>query len=144
MKLIFFNVSFTISKYLKLAIALKMINNKICLSIVVINLINGYTFDLANCPLYIQEPCNKELIRFILSMPNERKLMLDPFKPILPYDFNKTLPLKILIHGYGGLTIDRTISNVTLAYEFKGYNVVIGDILYYLNNFDINALCASF
>lgn len=128
MKQIFQRVFFAISKYeiifFAIICVLLMRNNIFCFCLA-INLINGYIFDLANCPLYISEPCDNQLIRFILVKSSERRA-LDPFRPILPHDFNQTVPLKILIHGYGGLTRDYSITNVSLAYEFQGYNVILG------------------
>lgn len=51
---------------------------------------------------------------------------LNPFKVTLPENYDKLAPLKILIHGYGGLGIDKAIKSVRKAYHEIGYNVILG------------------
>lgn len=53
--------------------------------------------------------------------------MLDPFETKMPYDFEASVPIKIVIHGYGGLINDYSTGNITAAYEELGYNVILGE-----------------
>ncbi|KAJ8968069.1 hypothetical protein NQ314_002508 [Rhamnusium bicolor] len=87
---------------------------------------------MGDCPIYFQEPCNSEMVKFILSIRDANGTSLyplNPFKPKLPRGYNVLIPFKILIHGYGGLTIDTAIRNVTRAYQEVGYNVIIGSMI---------------
>jgi hypothetical protein len=56
---------------------------------------------------------------------------LNPFKVHLPSNFNKLTPIKILIHGYGGMVIDKAIKSVREAYQAIGYNVILGMYIYF-------------
>lgn len=92
---------------------------------------------VGDCPIYFQEPCNSSMIKFILSSSIRGRTTLyplDPYKPKLPRGYNVLVPLKIVIHGYGGLSVDIAIGNVTEAYQEVGYNVIIGLTLIIFDN----------
>lgn len=98
-------------------------------------------FFVGDCPIYFQEPCNSTMVKFILSSRIGGRTTLhalDPYKPRLPRGYNVLVPLKIAIHGYGGLTVDVAIGNVTKAYQELGYNVIIGLTLKNFNNKNLN------
>nr|XP_023024634.1 phospholipase A1 member A-like [Leptinotarsa decemlineata] len=86
-------------------------------------------FYLGECPVYFEEPCNTNIVKFILSVGgnNHSNHHLDPHRPLLPQGYNVLNPLKIVIHGYGGLEIDSASRNVTQAYQDIGYNVISVD-----------------
>lgn len=87
---------------------------------------------LGGCPIYYDEPCQGDSVRFILSSPIGFRTafrLVDPFYPVLPRYFNRSVPVKMLIHGYGGLGIDTAIKNVTKAYQHVGYNVIVGKLI---------------
>ncbi|KAG5898208.1 hypothetical protein JTB14_005588 [Gonioctena quinquepunctata] len=112
-------------------------------------------FYLGDCPVYFEEPCNSETVKFILSVggDNETYHDLNPFQPQLPTGYNILTPLKIVVHGYGGLTIDSASTNVTKAYQDIGYNVILVDwqalspapcyVAAYLNTWHVGQ-CLSF
>lgn len=69
-------------------------------------------------------------MKFILSTRNgsENNLqLLNPFAPKLPAHFDRIIPLKIVVHGFGGLKIDTGSVNITKAYQEVGYNVIVVD-----------------
>ncbi|RZB39403.1 lipase member I-like [Asbolus verrucosus] len=83
-----------------------------------------------DCPVYYEEPCKPDLVKFILftgkgNITNFHQL--NPFNLHLPKEFNAVVPTKILIHGYGGLTIDKAITSIQKAYQVLGYNVILVD-----------------
>jgi hypothetical protein len=83
-----------------------------------------------DCPVYYEEPCRPDIVKFILTSRtgNVTNLyQLNPFKVHLPSNFNKLTPIKILIHGYGGMVIDKAIKSVRKAYQAIGYNVILVD-----------------
>ncbi|CAH1995326.1 unnamed protein product [Acanthoscelides obtectus] len=85
---------------------------------------------IGDCPLYYDEPCDTTKVNFHLSRSarfGKCTTKIDPFKPNLPQGYNHLVPLKIVIHGYGGLGIDTATTNVSKAYEDEGYNVIIVD-----------------
>lgn len=93
------------------------------------SLVKCLHFFIGTCPIYYEEPCRPELVKFILStnQKNHSNLYeLDPFNLRLPETFNPSLPTKILIHGFGGLQIDRGIKSIYRAYQKLGYNIIIG------------------
>ncbi|XP_072381543.1 phospholipase A1-like [Diabrotica undecimpunctata] len=95
-----------------------------------INGFNALKLDFGNCPIYFEEPCSPYATKFILSIGKGENVTyhdLDPYKPVIPKEFNHLLPFKVVIHGYGGLTVDTAITNVTVAYQSVGYNVLIVD-----------------
>ncbi|KAL1491515.1 hypothetical protein ABEB36_012102 [Hypothenemus hampei] len=83
------------------------------------------------CPVYIYERCiHPEAVKFTLSVPlsnGSTALDLDPLDPELPAEFNPLIPIKMVVHGYGGLEVDTSTSNVSKAYQDVGYNVIIVD-----------------
>ncbi|CAG9825648.1 unnamed protein product, partial [Phaedon cochleariae] len=92
--------------------------------------LNCYQFYLGDCPIYFEEPCHPGVIKFILSIGKGDRIAyydIDPIEPRLPREFNVLVPLKIVVHGYGGLTVDSASANVTKAYQDIGYNVIIVD-----------------
>ncbi|XP_018564369.1 lipase member H-A-like [Anoplophora glabripennis] len=85
---------------------------------------------VGECPIYFQEPCTSNMVKFLLSLrigDSTTINSLDPYKPQLPREYNVLVPLKIIIHGYGGLSVDIATGNVTKAYQEVGYNVIIVD-----------------
>ncbi|KAJ3642559.1 hypothetical protein Zmor_025324 [Zophobas morio] len=87
-------------------------------------------FVLGECPILYNEPCSTEMIKFILSTRSNNGTslhQLDPFKVRLPENFDNQVPTKILIHGYGGLIIDKAIISIQKAYQELGYNVILVD-----------------
>lgn len=86
---------------------------------------------LGNCPVLYEEPCDPS-IKFILHSgfgKESYQQLINPFKPELPKGFNILTPLKILIHGYGGLETDAATRNVSKAYRDVGYNVITGKFI---------------
>lgn len=77
----------------------------------------------------IKQPCNPKQIKFVLST-TSGKYNLNPFETKLPFDFETSVPLKIVIHGYGGLNNDYSTGNITAAYEELGYNVILGEYIF--------------
>lgn len=87
---------------------------------------------VGECPIYFQEPCTSDMVKFVLSLrigDSTALYPLDPYTPRLPREYNVLVPLKIVIHGYGGLSVDIATRNVTKAYQEVGYNVIIGLML---------------
>lgn len=82
----------------------------------------GLQLSIGDCPVYFEEPCDSKAIRFLLNTKTRTK-KINPYHPIFPKD---STPIKILVHGYGGLTIDYAIKNVSAAYNKLGYNTIIG------------------
>lgn len=80
---------------------------------------------MGDCPVVIEEPCDTNMVKFTL-LTATGQYQLNPFKPVLPKEFNTLSQLKILIHGYGGLDIDTATTNVSKAYYNMGYNVIMG------------------
>ncbi|CAG9760475.1 unnamed protein product [Ceutorhynchus assimilis] len=106
------------------------------LSIVIIWLgsisnLNSMKLIFGECPVFLYERCiHPELVKFSLSIPYENDNLiyeLDPLNLELPREFNPLIPLKVVIHGYGGLDIDISTGNVTKAYQDVGYNIIIVD-----------------
>lgn len=72
--------------------------------------------------MHVEEPCDSKAIRFVFNAKR-----ISPYYPILPKkSSSKNAPVKILVHGYGGLTIDYAIKNVSAAYRAAGYNTIVG------------------
>ncbi|KAJ8917649.1 hypothetical protein NQ315_005096 [Exocentrus adspersus] len=85
---------------------------------------------MGGCPIYFEEACSPDMVKFVLSSKSRSGnsfYYLDPYNPGLPVGFNVLVPLKVVIHGYGGLGMDVAIGNVTQAYQERGYNVIIVD-----------------
>ncbi|CAH1100748.1 unnamed protein product [Psylliodes chrysocephalus] len=92
--------------------------------------LDSLKYNFGNCPVYFEEPCSPYATKFILSTGKGDNVSyhdLDPLQPIIPKDYNVFLPLKIVVHGYGGLNVDSATTNVTKAYQDVGYNVIIVD-----------------
>lgn len=54
-------------------------------------------------------------------------MKINPYYPDIHRNTASTnTPIKILIHGYGGLIIDYTIKNISAAYRSAGYSTIIG------------------
>ncbi|XP_017769255.1 PREDICTED: uncharacterized protein LOC108557306 [Nicrophorus vespilloides] len=80
--------------------------------------------------IYYDEPCDAKDIQFYLYSATRSSVsisVLDPFKPSIPYEFDPNVPTKIVVHGYGGLSLDFATKNVTEAYREIGYNVIVVD-----------------
>ncbi|KAJ8966508.1 hypothetical protein NQ317_019653, partial [Molorchus minor] len=95
-----------------------------------VKIIHSFQFSMGNCPIHFHEPCDSKVVKFLFSTKESGRRTLqslNPLKPKLPKAFNILTPLKIVIHGYGGLAVDSAIRNVTKAYEDVGYNVIIVD-----------------
>lgn len=95
----------------------------------VLNTILAIRLFVGDCPIIYEEACDSQLVKFSLDTSfggNSYQYSLDPFKPILPREFNILTPVKVLIHGYGGLKVDFAIKNVSKAYRDVGYNVITG------------------
>ncbi|XP_066146072.1 phospholipase A1-like [Euwallacea fornicatus] len=96
-----------------------------------LNTVKSFHLYIGDCPIYLYERCtHSEAVRFTLSLPreNESRLYdLDPLNPELPIEYNPLIPTKVVVHGYGGLDIDTSTSNVTRTYQDVGYNVIIVD-----------------
>ncbi|VEN41304.1 unnamed protein product [Callosobruchus maculatus] len=89
----------------------------------------SYQLSIGDCPLYYDESCDTTKVNFFLSSParfGRSTSKIDPFRPKFPQVYDHLVPLKIVIHGYGGLGIDTATTNVSKAYEDEGYNVIIG------------------
>ncbi|CAG9864878.1 unnamed protein product [Phyllotreta striolata] len=87
-------------------------------------------YHFGKCPVYFEEPCSPYATKFILSTGKGDNITytdLDPLQPVLPDDYNVFVPLKVVIHGYGGLRADIATTNITKAYQDVGYNVIIVD-----------------
>lgn len=82
----------------------------------------GIQLTIGDCPLYFDEPCDSKVIRFTLNA-----IRINPYQPE-KYSGFTSAPIKILIHGYGGLGIDYAIKNVSAAYRSVGYNTILGII----------------
>ncbi|XP_057669345.1 pancreatic lipase-related protein 3-like [Diorhabda carinulata] len=98
--------------------------------VVLLNSSQSIKLQFGNCPIHFKEPCSSFGIKFILSMGKSENLTyhdLDPYQPVLPDNFDYFLPLKIVVHGYGGMKVDTAITNVTVAYQTIGYNIIIVD-----------------
>lgn len=50
--------------------------------------------------------------------------ILNPFKLTMPTGLNFSTQTKIVVHGYGGLSVDFASRNVTEAYQLAGFNVI--------------------
>ncbi|VEN41303.1 unnamed protein product [Callosobruchus maculatus] len=90
----------------------------------------SYQLSIGDCPLYYDESCDTTKVNFFLSSParfGRSTSKIDPFRPKFPQVYDHLVPLKIVIHGYGGLGIDTATTNVSKAYEDEGYNVIIVD-----------------
>lgn len=97
-----------------------------CFKGFLLKLSQGVQFSIGDCPLYFEEPCDSQAIHFTLNTKTQSR-SINPYYPLVPKDLSKTgAPIKILVHGYGGLTIDYAIKNVSAAYTVIGYNTIIG------------------
>lgn len=74
--------------------------------------IEAYQLTIGPCPLQIDEPCDTGIIKFYLHHNASYVQLLDPFKPKLPGFFNKSVPTKIIIHGYSG-SLDYATTTLT-------------------------------
>ncbi|XP_030755425.1 phospholipase A1-like [Sitophilus oryzae] len=92
---------------------------------------DGLQLNFGDCPVFLYERCtHSESVKFILSIQSHNQTAfyyLDPFSPDLPAEFNNYVPLKIVIHGYGGLDLDPSTTSIIEAYENIGYNVITVD-----------------
>lgn len=105
------------------------LNVHVVLALVVSN--TALKFRIGECPVYYEEPWDPNMVRFVLSMrigSGRLLYQINPFQTVLPYGYNIMVPLKIVVHGYGGLTVDTATTNVTAAYQAVGYNVIIGKV----------------
>ncbi|GJQ71685.1 hypothetical protein Trydic_g11380 [Trypoxylus dichotomus] len=95
-----------------------------------IHFISTFVLSFGSCVIHYDEPCSSDTVRFYLTTSTERRLdaiTLDPFKTILPKEYNFSAPLKIVIHGYGGYEPDDSVKAIPLVYTGIGYNVIIVD-----------------
>ncbi|KAL3269417.1 hypothetical protein HHI36_008487 [Cryptolaemus montrouzieri] len=95
-----------------------------------IHQVTSWQWGFGDCQLFYEEPCNPRSINFLLSHSKNGALkqqILNPFNPKIPKGFNEKTEIKIVIHGYGGLSVDSSTTNVTAAYLQKKYNIIIVD-----------------
>ncbi|XP_076250877.1 pancreatic lipase-related protein 3-like isoform X2 [Rhynchophorus ferrugineus] len=105
----------------------------VCVSVVLLYICicaDAFQLNFGECPVYFYERCtHTESVKFVLSTKTNNEtefFILDPLNPELPKHFNRLIPLKIVVHGYGGLDIDFSTATVIETYEEVGYNVITG------------------
>lgn len=94
-------------------------------SAVILHQSHAFQLTIGDCPVYFEEPCDSKVIRFTL-ITGAYSRRISPYYPAFPRDTSISAPVKILVHGYGGLTIDYAIRNVSAAYRRVGYHTIIG------------------
>ncbi|KAF7271109.1 hypothetical protein GWI33_015972 [Rhynchophorus ferrugineus] len=106
----------------------------VCVSVVLLYICicaDAFQLHFGECPVYFYERCtHTESVKFVLSTKTNNEtefFILDPLNPELPKHFNRLIPLKIVVHGYGGLDIDFSTATVIETYEEVGYNVITVD-----------------
>ncbi|KAK9881656.1 hypothetical protein WA026_017174 [Henosepilachna vigintioctopunctata] len=90
----------------------------------------SWQFSIGDCPIVYNEPCSPKYVTYQLSYnlngKNDQR-QIDPFYPDLPREFDQETEIKIVIHGYGGLSVDSSATNVTTSYKNNNYNVISVD-----------------